>query len=223
MILIENLRYHSLTIDSLVLEEGITTIIGENGSGKTSFLKLVAGIALPESGTLCIDGKDPRTTEIGWVNEFPDRNILFETVHDEVASPLRFRYMPGGETELQVATCLDKVGISSLGGRLMRELSGGEKILVSLAAAMVHTPRVLVLDEYDSHLDEQYKEKIETLLQKGSSPYVIRCTQDMEAAAQGDYLLYLKEGVIEQAGKPKTVFASLERTPFFPLSWRCTP
>jgi ABC-type Fe3+/spermidine/putrescine transport system ATPase subunit len=67
MILIENLRYHSLTIDSLVLEEGITTIIGENGSGKTSFLKLVAGIALPESGTLCIDGKDPRTRD--WLGQ----------------------------------------------------------------------------------------------------------------------------------------------------------
>jgi energy-coupling factor transport system ATP-binding protein len=221
MIRIHKLRYRSLCIDSLNLEEGITSFIGANGSGKTTLLKLCAGIAMPESGTICIDGKEPRKTEVGWVNEFPDRNILFGTVDDEIASPLRFRGTPCDAIEPHVRESAESLGIAALRGRMMRELSGGEKVLVALAAAMVHKPHVLILDEYDSHLDEQHKEKIEHALRKSKIPYILRCTQDMDVAARGDYLIFLKDGNISHAGAPDTVFGFLTGTVFYPLLWRC--
>ena len=94
MIVIEGLRSRSLEIPRLEIPRGTTAVIGPNGSGKTTLLKLLAGISLPGSGSIRIDGAGPRMAEIGWVNEFPDRNIIFSTVADEVASPLRFRHIP---------------------------------------------------------------------------------------------------------------------------------
>ena len=94
MITIENLRYRTLSIEDLRIAPGITSVIGPNGSGKTTLLKLLAGIAVPDAGTILIDGMPPRNAEIGWVNEFPDRNILFGNAFEEIASPLRFRHLP---------------------------------------------------------------------------------------------------------------------------------
>ena len=105
MISIECLRYRNLAIDALTISPGVTTIIGANGSGKTTFLKLCTGIALPDSGTIMIDDAPPRQTEIGWVNEYPDRNILFVNVFDEIASPLRFRSAPCGIIDSSVREC----------------------------------------------------------------------------------------------------------------------
>jgi ABC-type multidrug transport system ATPase subunit len=70
MITIEFLRYRNLAIDALTIKPGLTTIIGPNGSGKTTCLRICAGIILPDSGTVTIDTLSPRETEIGWVNEF---------------------------------------------------------------------------------------------------------------------------------------------------------
>src|SRR5512136_2458398 len=178
MILVQNLRYRTLAIDDLRIAPGITSVIGPNGSGKTTFLKLLAGIAIPESGFIHIDGVPPRNTEIGWVNEFPDRNILFGSTFEEIASPLRFRHLPCAAIEERVKSVMETVGISHLGTRLIQELSGGEKVLVALAAALVLRPQVLVLDEYDSHLDVNRAGEIARIIRKCGAAYVIHCTQD---------------------------------------------
>ena len=141
MIAIESLRWRNLSIDALSIGPGITTIIGPNGSGKTSFLRICAGITVPDRGTVMIDNLPPRETGIGWVNEFPDRNILFARVTDEIASPLRFhRTISGSAIDSEVRACAESVGIPHLLTRTVRELSGGEKVLVALAAALVEPP-----------------------------------------------------------------------------------
>jgi energy-coupling factor transport system ATP-binding protein len=221
MIAIRSLRHALLAIDSLDIKPGITSIIGPNGSGKTTLLRLCAGIDLPASGSITIGDRSPRNTDVGWVNEFPDRNILFETVMDEIASPLRFRRVPCGETGKRVDGCLEWCGISHLSDRSIRELSGGEKILVAFAAAIVHRPEVLILDEYDSHLDESRTETLGHLIRQSAIPYVIQCTQQMEVAAQCDHVLYLDGGKPGFSGTPEEVFSRLTKTPFYPLSWRC--
>jgi energy-coupling factor transport system ATP-binding protein len=221
MIAIGNLRYRTLAIADLQIAPGITSVIGPNGSGKTTFLKLLAGIAVPESGSILIDGSPPRNTEIGWVNEFPDRNILFGSVFEEIASPLRFCHVPCTDIEYGVESVMGSVGISHLMTRPVRDLSGGEKVLVAFAAALIPGPRLLVLDEYDSHLDAHRAGEIAGILRKSGTPYIIHCTQDMEAAAQGDAVIFLKEGNVLHAGDPDEVFASLAGTPYYPFSWRC--
>ena len=219
MITAEFLCYRNLAIDALTIKPGITTIIGANGSGKTTFLKLCAGIALPDSGTLLIDKVTPRETETGWVNEFPDRNILFVNVFDEIASPLRFRCTPCDEIDSNVRACAEAMGITHLLKRALRELSGGEKVLVSLAAALVHHPKVLVLDEYDSHLDAHSLAKIEQGIRTSGAEYVIRCTQQMETAIHSDYLLFFDSGRITHAGTPEFVFPFLKSTAYYPVFW----
>ena len=223
MITAEKLRYRTLAIDDLQIAPGITSVIGPNGSGKTTLLKLLAGITMPESGTILIDGVPPRDAEIGWVNEFPDRNILFGNAFEEIASPLRFRHMPCKEIEDRVGSFMESLGIHHLRTRPMQVLSGGEKVLVALAAALVFRPQVLVLDEYDSHLDRNRAGEIARLIRKTGTPYVIHCTQDTEAAADGDAVIFLEEGKIGIAGTPENVFASLAGTAYYPLSWRCRP
>lgn len=221
MITLESVRYHSLAIDAISIPAGITSVIGPNGSGKTTLLRLCAGIALPASGTVLIDGIPPRETDVGWVNEFPDKNLLFPRVSDEIASTLRFRHAPCRDTVDAVQRVAGSVGIGHLLSRQVRDLSGGEKVLVSLAAALVHRPKVLVLDEYDSHLESATSDHIAEVIRRSGSSYVLRCTQHMETAALSDFLIYLEHGRVKHAGTPETVFASLSGTPFYPLSWRC--
>jgi len=221
MIEVSGLRYRNIGIDSLTIPPGITSVIGPNGSGKTSFLRLCSGITEPEAGEILIDGKKPRETDAGWVNEFPDKNILFSQVSEEIASALRFSHQPCRQTESAVLAIAETMDIMHLLDRTMRELSGGEKVLVALAAALVQRPKILVLDEYDSHLDEMRCLQIEQVIRSCTVPYVIRCTQQMETAARGDYLLFLENGCISLSGNPARVFASLRQTLFYPLSWRC--
>ena len=217
MITIESLQYRNLAIDALTIKPGITTIIGANGSGKTTFLKLCAGIAVPDSGTILIDNVSPRETEIGWVNEFPDRNILFVNVIDEIASPLRFRHVSCDKIDQMVKVSADALGISYLLNRKIHELSGGEKVLVSLAAALVHRPMMLVLDEYDSHLDARWSDMIGQVIRTSGAEYIIRCTQQMDTAIHSDYLLFFYSGRILYQGTPEQVFSFLKGTAYYPF------
>jgi energy-coupling factor transport system ATP-binding protein len=223
MIQIENLRYRALSVDSLSLKPGITSVIGPNGSGKTTFLKLCAGIAVPDQGTILIDGAAPRQTDIGWVGEFPDRNFLFETVADEIVSPLRFRHDPEAAIERSRDRVYAQLGLAHLASRPARQLSGGEKVLVALAAAMVAEPRCLILDECDSHLDAGSTKNLEHILRTSGIPFIIRSTQDMETARAGDHLLFVKDGRVRHAGTPDRVFRDLGDSPFQPFVRWCLP
>jgi energy-coupling factor transport system ATP-binding protein len=221
MITIDHLRYRNLAIDTLAIQPGITSVIGPNGSGKTTFLRICAGISLPDSGTVMIDGRLPRETEIGWVNEFPDRNILFVNGFDEIASSLRFRNLTCTHIDSSVRSCAASMGITHLLIRPVREMSGGEKVLVSLAAALVHHPRVLIFDEYDSHLDARSITLIDHILGKWGADYVIRCTQQMDTALRSDHLLFFDSGRILHSGNPQRVIPLLEGTAWFPVFGGC--
>jgi energy-coupling factor transport system ATP-binding protein len=220
MIEVSALRYNRLTIDQLLIGEGVTGIIGANGSSKTTFLRLLAGITLPESGTILIDGASPRETETGWVSEYPDRNILFSRVSDEIASPLRFRHLSCPATDAQVRTAARAMKVEHLLERPVKEISGGEKVLVAIASALVHNPSLLIMDEYDSHLDAAHCTGIDDLISKSGTRYTVRCTQQMETAALCDRLVFIKDGRVAASGTPGTVFDKLRDTPFCPLSWR---
>ena len=221
MIRINNLHYRTLAIDSLLIGTGVTSIIGANGSGKTTFLKLCAGIAVPDTGSIRIDGTEPRKQEVGWVNEFPDRNFLFDTVSDEIASALRFQHRPNNEIARRTDEIQKGLALLRLSARSVRELSGGEKVLVALAAAMIQNPRILILDECDSHMDARSMQMIDQIIRQSEIPFILRSTQDMETAAESDHLIFLDNGRVRFFGTPETVFAGLADTPFYPLSWKC--
>jgi energy-coupling factor transport system ATP-binding protein len=164
-----------------------------------------------------IDNSSPRETDIGWVNEFPDRNILFVNVIDEIASSLRFRHVSCNQIDVSVRVSAEAMGITHLLNRRMHELSGGEKALVSLAAALIHRPKMLVLDEYDSHLDNRWEGTIEQMMRSSGADYVLRCTQQMNTAIQSDQILFFDSGRILLQGTPTQVFPLLRETAYYPI------
>ncbi|OPY37712.1 MAG: Trehalose/maltose import ATP-binding protein MalK [Methanoregula sp. PtaU1.Bin051] len=222
MIEITGLRHRTLTINHLTITPGRTFLIGPNGSGKTTLLRLISGIDEPESGTIIIDGNVPRMVETGWVNEYPDRNILFSQVYDEIAAAPRFAHLSCPDTETQVLDLSFRIGLKHILRRNVRDLSGGEKVLVAIAAAIISRPALLVLDEYDSHLDPESCHQIDTILRSGEMRYIIGCTQHMDIAATGDHVIALERGRVAYTGSPSEVFRHYENTAFYPNSWRIT-
>jgi len=220
MIEITALVHRTLSIDHLTIGEGRTFLIGENGGGKTTLLRLLSGIDEPESGTVRIDGLPPRTLDAGWVNEYPDKSLLFSIACDEIASPLRFRSIPCPEVTSRVKDISERLVIGHLLDRPVRDLSGGEKVMVAVAAALVHRPVLLLLDEYDSHLDPDCCRQIDGAIVGAGSRYIIRCTQQMDIAATGDRVILLHDGRVAAAGSPGEVFCGQETSSFFPYSWR---
>ncbi|MDD1678578.1 MAG: energy-coupling factor ABC transporter ATP-binding protein [Methanomicrobiales archaeon] len=220
MICLENLHHRILEIPDLCLEEGTTAVIGPNGAGKSTLLRLCAGVEEAAQGSVLIDGTIPRSTNIGWVDENPERTLLFERVSDEIASTLRFQGIPCPETENQVRTIIEKLGISALLTSPSWHLSAGEKVLVALGAALAGKPRVLILDEVDSHLDPMTESRIHGILRESGIPYLLLCTQHMEAAAAADWVVYLEGGRVLRCGFPQEVFSHLKNTCFYPQSWR---
>jgi energy-coupling factor transport system ATP-binding protein len=149
-------------------------LIGPNGSGKTTFLRVLSGILKPAAGGVWIHDTAPRECRIGFVNEYPDRNMLFSRVSDELASSLRFSHLPCEEITRKVEMAVESAGISHLTDRQIHTLSGGEKVLVALLSATIHSPEVLLLDEFDSHLDEQAADAAEQVISRSGAAYVLR-------------------------------------------------
>lgn len=220
MIDISNLIFRDLAIQKLRIPPGHTAVIGPNGSGKTTLLRLIAGLITPSAGTISIDGRHTGEIETGFVNEFPDRNILFYRVEDEITAPLRFRGISCRKTREMADAVVRQADLSHLAPRISKELSGGEKTLVALLTAVISSPRILILDEFDSHLDQESISISMDIIEHTGAEYVIQCTQNMDLAACCDQVLYLSEKGLELAGTPEEVFSRLIQTCFYPGLWR---
>ncbi|MDD1654593.1 MAG: energy-coupling factor ABC transporter ATP-binding protein [Methanomicrobiales archaeon] len=221
MIRVEGLSHGPLEIPSLEIPDGETAIIGPNGAGKTTLLRILSGITPPARGSVLVDGIPPREQEVGWVGEYPDRNFLFDRVRDEIASPLRFRHLPCSEVDARVREVSETLGIGRLLDRSVAALSGGEKVLVALAAALSPRPRLILLDEVDSHLDTETARLADAALRRAGCPAVIRVTGRMESALAAPHLLFLQGGKVLHRGSPAEVFTALSGTAFLPPLWGC--
>ena len=220
MIEIKDLRFRARTIPSLMIFDGTTAVIGENGSGKTTLLRLLAGLFRPESGSVKVDGVNPVPGTTGFVDEYPDRNVLFSQVADELAAPLRFRHIPCSEVVCRVKEAAATIGFGDRLNQTMDTLSGGEHVLIALLSALITCPETLVLDEFDSHLDYDSLQLADALIAGSGARTVIRCTQNMELAARCDKIVVLHHGAVLHEGRPEEVFSELEPGCCYPLSWR---
>lgn len=196
MIRIQRLRAGILDIPDLVLSDGLTAVTGGNGAGKTTFLRLCSGISLPDAGTIEIDGVLPRSCEAGYVSEFPDRHLIFTLVHQEISSSLRFAHKNPDEIDAAVTAAAEQFGLTWLLNRECRTLSGGEKMLVGIAAAVIGKPRLLVLDEPDSHLDPETVAEILSLVRDAGCPNVLWSTHAAAVQNAADRVVLLSQGKV---------------------------
>ncbi len=208
MIEILSVRCGCLDIPDLVIRPGLVAVTGPNGSGKTTLLEMIAGILIPVRGTVQINGKTPDEISVGWVCELPDLNMSFTRVIDEISSPLRFSHLPCQVIDETVSKMASAFDFSHLLDRPVRNLSGGEKVLVAVAAALAQKPAVLILDETDSHLDAETLRRVDDIIRCSAVPLLLFATHRPDRVARADRVIVMKEGTVLRQGTPDEVFAS---------------
>ena len=193
------------------------SIVGHNGSGKSTTVRLIDGLLEAESGEIIIDGQ--RLTEenvwdirrqIGMVFQNPDNQFVGATVEDDVAFGLENQGLSRQEMKKRVEEALDLVGMSDFKKREPARLSGGQKQRVAIAGVVALRPAILILDEATSMLDpEGRRELIETVkgIRKDYDMTVISITHDLEEVAMSDRVLVMKRGEIESTSSSRELFS----------------
>ena len=193
------------------------SIVGHNGSGKSTTVRLIDGLLEAESGEIVIDGQ--RLTEenvwnirrqIGMVFQNPDNQFVGATVEDDVAFGLENQGLSRQEMQKRVEEALDLVGMLDFKKREPARLSGGQKQRVAIAGVVALRPAILILDEATSMLDpEGRRELIDTVkgIRKDYDMTVISITHDLEEVAMSDRVLVMKKGSIESTSSPRALFS----------------
>ena len=193
------------------------SIVGHNGSGKSTTVRLIDGLLEAESGEIVIDGQ--RLTEenvwnirrqIGMVFQNPDNQFVGATVEDDVAFGLENQGLSRQEMKKRVEEALALVGMLDFKKREPARLSGGQKQRVAIAGVVALRPAILILDEATSMLDpEGRRELIDTVkgIRKDYDMTVISITHDLEEVAMSDHVLVMKKGEIESTSSPRDLFS----------------
>lgn len=214
----ENQNYYDVKDITFHVKRGEwLSIVGHNGSGKSTTVRLIDGLLEAESGEIVIDGQ--RLTEenvwnirrqIGMVFQNPDNQFVGATVEDDVAFGLENQGLSRQEMKKRVEEALDLVGMLDFKKREPARLSGGQKQRVAIAGVVALRPAILILDEATSMLDpEGRRELIGTVkgIRKDYDMTVISITHDLEEVAMSDRVLVMKKGEIESTSSPRELFS----------------
>jgi ABC-type lipoprotein export system ATPase subunit len=193
----------------LSIEQGnFVSIVGHSGSGKSTFLSLVGGIAKPDTGTVAVDGADIwdyddsrlsklRNEKFGFIYQFASL-IPTLTATENVLLPTVF----GGKKKMDDAVrLLQLVGLGDKAGRYPSELSGGEQQRVAIARAFIHDPEIILADEPTGDLDEETEAEIMTFFEKinrEKNVTMIIVTHSSEIALRAAKRFRMKQGVFEK-------------------------
>jgi NitT/TauT family transport system ATP-binding protein len=149
------------SIDLVVAKQEFISLIGPSGCGKSTILKLIAGLALPTSGTIRVDGMTPLNARETISFVFQDATLLpWRTVKENIGLGLELERVPNGRREKEIAALLELVGLKNVARAYPRELSGGMKMRVSIARALATSPRLMLLDEPFAALDEMSRDRL---------------------------------------------------------------
>ena len=196
------------------------SIVGHNGSGKSTTIRLIDGLLEAESGEIIIDG-DELTLEnvwenrrhIGMVFQNPDNQFLGATVEDDVAFGLENQGMDYQTMFDRVQEALDIVGMQDFKEREPARLSGGQKQRVAIAGVVALRPDIIILDEATSMLDPEGRlELIQTVkkIKDRHGMTVISITHDLDEVALSDRVLVMKEGQVESTSTPSELFSRVD-------------
>ena len=200
---------------SLGIHKGeFITLLGSSGCGKTTTLRIIAGLETPDSGKVLLDGKDITDMEPHKrdVNTVFQNYALFPhmTVAANVGYGLKIRKVPKETIASEVEKALQLLQLPGYDKRMPSELSGGQRQRVAIARAIVNHPQVLLLDEPLGALDLQLRRQMQLelkRLQKKLGITFIYITHDQEEAINmSDRIVVMNEGVFEQIGTPDEVY-----------------
>ena len=157
---------------NVTLDERRVGVIGANGSGKSTFVRLLNGLVLPTEGVVRVDGLDTRKhgrevrKRVGFCFTDPDAQIVMPTVQEDIAFGLRRSGLSKAEVGTRVAAALELYGLAGHADHPAHLLSGGQKQLLALASVLVTEPSVLVLDEPTTLLDLRNSSKVSALVRR---------------------------------------------------------
>ncbi|WP_137132321.1 ABC transporter ATP-binding protein [Rhizobium sp. FY34] len=191
---------------SLELSDQRIGVIGLNGSGKTSFARLVNGLAKPTTGRVTLDGLDTvedaqavlRAT--GFIFQNPANQIILPIVRDDIAMGPKSRGLKGRAVDEAVDAVLSRFGIADLAARRPHELSGGQLQLVALAAVVVNDPGLILFDEPTNQLDLKNRASVKAAIEALSQQAIV-ISHDLDLVADYPRVLVFHEGRVAFDGK----------------------
>ncbi|MBN2849815.1 MAG: energy-coupling factor transporter ATPase [Erysipelotrichaceae bacterium] len=201
---------------SFSVERGsYTTIIGHNGSGKSTIAKLLIGLLEKEEGEILIDGA-PLTLEnlaairskVGIVFQNPDNQFIGATVRDDIAFGLENHNVDPKEMDGIIERFAQEVNMTSYLNHEPTRLSGGQKQRVAIAGVLAMSPEILILDEATSMLDPEGKGDVNELvdqLHHSRNMTILSITHDIEEVRKSDHVLVMNEGQIVMDGDPDVI------------------
>ena len=201
---------------SLTIKDGeFIAIMGENGAGKSTFVKHFNGLLKPTSGTVLVDGVETTKTSVaslarnvGFVFQNPDHQLFCETVEEEIAFALKNFGFAADVVEKRVTWALELLSLTQYRKTSPFLLSGGERKRVALASVLAWNPKTLILDEPTIGQDHEQKEKLTQFIMQmqAQGKTVVIVTHDVEFVAEcNPRVVLMKEGQIVTEGIGKDI------------------
>lgn len=194
----------------LVLAERRIAVIGANGSGKSTFARLLNGLLLPSQGSVRIDGIDTREhgkevrRKVGFVFQNPDNQIVFPVVEEDLAFGLKNLKLSREEVRARVDRALEQYGLAEYRNHPAHLLSGGQKQLLAISAVLVMEPNYVVFDEPTTALDLRNKRKITRFIHKLAQASIV-VSHDLDLLSDFDRVIAFDEGRVVLDGSPRDV------------------
>ena len=184
---------------TLRLTERRIAVIGSNGSGKSTFARLLNGLVLPTEGHVAVDGRDTARSgkevrrRVGFVFQNPDNQIVFPVVEEDLAFGLKNLGLTRSDRDARVEAMLARYGLLEFRGHATHQLSGGQKQLLAIAGALIRHPRYVVFDEPTTLLDRRNRRRVAQAI-RDMTQVAIVATHDFDLIAEFDRVLAIEQG-----------------------------